>query len=215
MAKEDKAEVEMTVIHFKTKSDNATLQENIRAIANTLTRALAPPPIQQRVVNPSAPAQLHSGNGANNGTGADQAPQLDDYGDAIDIDSNPVTPKKAKNGAAPKYAAPTALELDLISGDMPLKTFLEKKKPDGDIKRYLAIAYWFKEYRAINEITKDHAYTCYRFMGWSDVPKDVGGPFRAMKKKEYGWMNAGSVKGKGLYAINHIGENVINQMGSE
>lgn len=213
MAKEDKAEVEMTVIHFKTKSDNATLQENIRAIANTLTRALAPPPIQPRIVNPPAPAQLHSGNGASNGT--EQAPQLDGYDDAIEVDAIPAAPKKAKSSAAPKYAAPKALDLDLTSGDMPLKSFIEQKKPDGDIKRYLAIAYWFKEYRATNEITKDHAYTCYRFMGWSDVPKDVSGPFRAMKKKEYGWMNAGSVKGKGLYAINHIGENVVNQMGNE
>ncbi|HEX9927282.1 MAG TPA: hypothetical protein VGB02_01935 [Pyrinomonadaceae bacterium] len=50
-------------------------------------------------------------------------------------------------------------------------------------------------------------------MGWSDVPKDVSGPFRAMKKKEYGYMNSGSKNG--LYAINHIGENVVNQMGSK
>jgi hypothetical protein len=30
----------MTVIHFETESDNATLQEKIRAITQTLTRAL-------------------------------------------------------------------------------------------------------------------------------------------------------------------------------
>lgn len=209
MAKEDKAEVEMTVIHFKTKSDNATLQENIRAIANTLTRALAPPPVQ-RIVNPSSPAQLQSGNGASNGTGTEQAPELDGYEDAIDVEAKPVAAKKK---AAPRYTKPETLELDLESGDVPLKTFLEQKKPEGDIKRYLAIAAWFKQHRGLNEITMDHAYTCYRFMGWNDVPKDVSGPFRAMKKREYGYINAGSAKG--LYAINHIGENVVNQMGSE
>jgi len=32
MAKEDKARVKMTVIHFETESDNATLQENIRSL---------------------------------------------------------------------------------------------------------------------------------------------------------------------------------------
>jgi hypothetical protein len=209
VAKEDKAEVEMTVIHFKTKSDNATLQENIRAIANTLTRALAPPPTQPRIVS-APPAQLHSGNGANNGAGMEQATDLDNFDDAIDVSAKPVAAKKK---SAPRYTKPETLELDLESGDVPLKTFLEQKKPEGDIKRYLAIAAWFKQHRGLNEITMDHAYTCYRFMGWNDVPKDVSGPFRAMKKREYGYINAGSAKG--LYAINHIGENVVNQMGSE
>jgi hypothetical protein len=46
LAKEDKAKIKMTVIHFETASDNSTLQENIRAITQTLTRALAS---QQRV----------------------------------------------------------------------------------------------------------------------------------------------------------------------
>ena len=39
MAKDDKAKVKMTVIHFETESDNLTLQENIRAISHALTRA--------------------------------------------------------------------------------------------------------------------------------------------------------------------------------
>jgi D-mannonate dehydratase len=49
LAKEDKAKIKMTVIHFETESDNATLQENIRAITQTLIRALASP---QRVPTP-------------------------------------------------------------------------------------------------------------------------------------------------------------------
>lgn len=210
MAKEDKAEVEMTVIHFKTKSDNATLQENIRAIANTLSRALAPPPIQPRIVNHPTPPQLHSGNGASNGAGTEQTSELENYEDAIDVEAKPVAAKKR---GAPKYTKPKSLDLDLESGDVPLKAFLEQKNPEGDIRRYLAIAAWFKQYRGIDEITMDHAYTCYRFMGWNDVPKDVSGPFRTMKKREYGWINSGSAKG--LFAINHIGENVVNQMGNE
>ena len=38
-----RGKVKMTVIHFETESDNATLQENIRSIANTLSRALTQP----------------------------------------------------------------------------------------------------------------------------------------------------------------------------
>lgn len=198
MAKDDQADIEMTVIHFKTKSSNKTLEENVRAIANTLTRALAQP---TRVIQ--VPAQLPSGNGAANG-GASEA---DEYDDAIDADVTDV-PKKPKKAAARQLPSPEVLELDLTSGEMPLKTFLEQKKPDGDTKRYLVIAYWFKEYRKIAEITMDHAHTAYRSMGWN-TPKDASSPLRGMKKQ--GWMKRGS--GKGAYAINHIGEGVVNDMG--
>jgi hypothetical protein len=200
MAKDDKAKVKMTVIQFETESDNATLQENIRAIANTLTRALASPP---RIAQP--PAQLASGDGASNGA-AGQATEVGSDDDAIDADIISTPQKKAKT-AARQMPTPKPLDLELATGDVPLKTFLEKKKPDGDNKRYLVIAYWLKTYRNINEITMDHAYTCYRTMGWN-VPKDASSPLRQMKKQ--GWMNRGT--GKGAYAINHIGENVINEM---
>ena len=90
---------------------------------------------------------------------------------------------------------------------------LEQKKPDGDIKRYLVITYWLKKYRNIEEVTMDHAYTCYRHMGtgWQ-VPGDAAAPFRAMKGKHYGWMKAGSAKG--AYVINHLGENEVGRMGN-
>jgi len=116
-----------------------------------------------------------------------------------------------KSGAVRQYAQPQVIEVDFTSGETPLKAFLEQKSPDGDIKRYLAIAYWFRHQRDTNEISMDHAYTAYRHMGWSDWPKDVSSPFRTMKKKEYGYMRAGS--NRGLYAINHIGEGVVEQMG--
>jgi hypothetical protein len=100
----------------------------------------------------------------------------------------------------------------LTSGGIPLKGFIEQKKPDGDIKRYLAIAYWLKKYRTINEVNMDHAYTCYRYLGWQ-VPADASAPLRAMKSTRYGWMTAGSIRG--AYVINHIAENQVEQMGNE
>jgi hypothetical protein len=203
MSKEDKAKVKMTVIQFETESSNETLQENIRAIANTLTRALAPPP---RVIQ--TPAQLTSGNGASaDSTVQGQLFETDDHEDAIDVDAPPVT-KKAKKGTARELRTPEVLDLDLTSGDMPLKLFFEQKKPEGDNKRYLVIAYWLKEYRKIVEITMDHAHTCYRSLGWN-TPKDASAPLRSMKKQ--GWMKRGS--SPGAYAINHVGEGVVNDMG--
>jgi hypothetical protein len=212
MAKDDKATVEMTVIHFKTTSDNATLQENIRAIANTLTRALSPAP---RIVQ--APAQLQPGNGASNGSAVviEQTPEIEEYEKPVEVEeATASSTSKAKKNAARQYTQPQVLDLDLGSGDVPLKTFLEQKKPQSTLKRYLAILYWFKHYCNLTEITMDHAYNAYRFMGtgWN-VPKDVSGPFRAMKKKQYGWATSGSTPGS--YAITHIGENEVNKMGVE
>jgi hypothetical protein len=69
-----------------------------------------------------------------------------------------------------------------------------------------------KKYRNINEVNMDHAYTCYRYLGWQ-VPADVSAPLRAMKTIRYGWMTAGSIRG--AYVINHIGENQVEQMGNE
>lgn len=207
MAKEDKGKVRMTVIHFETESDNATLAENIRAVANTLARALTPQP--RTVVRP---AQLTSGNGAS-GAPTPEAEIEEDFEDAIDVEATPVSAKaKGNKAAAPRQPQP--VDLDLISGDVPLKAFLEQKNPTSDIKRYLAIAYWLKQYRNINDITMDHAYTCYRHMGsgWN-VPKDAGIPLRQMKQKRYGWMSSGSTPGS--YAINHLGENEVNNMGSQ
>jgi hypothetical protein len=206
VAKEDKGKVKMTVIHFETESDNATLQSNIHAIAQTLTRALAPPP---RVVR--TPAQLGTGNGA---VALDTvAEELEDFDDAIDVEPIAVS-QKVKSGKTPTLRQPQPIELDLISGDVPLRAFLEKKNPTSDVKRYLSIAYWLKEYRGINEITMDHAYTCYRHMGtgWN-VPKDASSPFRLMKTKRYGWIASGSAPGS--YAINHLGENEVNNMSAE
>jgi hypothetical protein len=206
LAKEDKAKIKMTVIHFETESDNATLQENIRAIAQTLTRALAAP---QRAAYPSV--QLPSANGVdtNPNIGVNDEP---DVLDAEVTAPGSTSPSPKKKGGARTSRTPQPIELDLTSGDMPLKSFIEQRKLDGDIKRYLAIAYWLKMYRNINEVNMDHAYTCYRYLGWQ-VPADASVPLRAMKSTRYGWMTAGSIRG--AYVINHIGENQVEQMGNE
>ena len=206
MARENKAKVKMTVIHFETESDNATLQENIRAIAQTVSRALVSPP---RLV--PASAQLTASNGL---AAAEAIPDIEGV-DAIDPETMQSTngSSSSKKSGPRQYRTPQAVDLDLTSGDVPLKDFLEQKKPDGDIKRYLVITYWLKKYRNIEEVTMDHAYTCYRHMGtgWQ-VPGDAAAPFRAMKGKHYGWMKAGSAKG--AYVINHLGENEVGRMGN-
>jgi len=200
LAKEDKGKVKMTVIHFETESDNETLQENIRSIAQTLSRALTPPP--PRIVH--APAQLASGNG----TGSELA-QGDNGESALDADFEltPSPKPKPKAKGVAQLRTPQPLDLDLNAGDPPFKAFMEQKKPAGDTKKYLVVAQWLKTNLNIEEITMDHAYTCYRAMGWN-VPNDAAVPFRNAKAN--GWMKKGATRG--AYVINHIGEGVVNDM---
>lgn len=204
MSKEDKGKVRMTVIHFETESDNETLKENIRSIAHTLTKALSS---NSKVI---VSKQLTTGDGE-----VENPELIEEEIDDFNLD-NPTSESKSgekKKLVVRQYRTPQAIDLDLTSGDIPLKEFLEKKNPDSDIKKYLAIAYWFKKYRNIEEVSSDHAYTCYRFMGtgWQ-IPIDPTRPFRQMKSKPYSWMKAGATKG--FYTINHLGENEVEKMGS-
>lgn len=207
MAKENRAKVRMTVIHFETESENATLQENIKSIAQTLARALTPP---ARPASTLLPPLL---NGAKRSS--EPVIEEEENDDLESLEPDPfvtsTTPASPKNGSARQYRTPQPIEIDLLSGPMPLKAFLEKANPEGDVKRFLAIAYWLKEYRKIEEVSMDHAYTCYRHMGagWN-VPSDTAKPFRSMKTKTYGWMKAGS--NRGFFAINHLGENEARKM---
>lgn len=211
MPKEDKAKIKMTVIHFETESANATLQENIRSIAQTLARALTPPsrPSSQLITHPAnGIKQAGSSSSVVQNEEEEENNALDDVG----FEQQPSTSTSgSKTGSARQYRTPQPIDIDLISGPMPLKAFLEKANPEGDVKRYLAIAFWMKEYRKTGEISMDHAYTCYRCMGtgWN-VPPDASKPFRSMKSKSYGWMKAGTTRG--FFAINHLGENVIREM---
>lgn len=133
MAKEDKGKIRMTVIHFETESDNATLQENIRSIAGTLSRALANP---QRVVSSSAPAQLTSANGKDANTTVLE--EVSDA-DASEEELSPIVSSSKKSAKPPKLRIPQPLNIDLTEGPMPLKQFLDEKKPENEIKKYLAI----------------------------------------------------------------------------
>lgn len=206
MAKDDRAKVKMTVIQFETESDNVTLLENIRSITQTLTKALAPAPRFALASIQPAPS------------GTDPSIQafseIEEEEDAPQRVAQPTATTSMKNGVARQYRTPKPIDLDLSSGSVPLKTFMDKAKPEGDIKRYLAITYWLKTYLQIEEISMDHAYTCYRHMGtgWQ-VPADASKPFRQMKSKTYGWMKSGSSRGS--FVINHLGENEARKMINE
>jgi hypothetical protein len=108
-----------------------------------------------------------------------------------------------------KPRSPKVIPLDLKSGDVPFEAFAQSKKPTTHAARNLVVAAWFKLHRAIDTITMDHVYTCYREVNWPSGLEDFGLILRQLKGRKV--MDG---KGAGLYAINHIGLNDVSKMGS-
>lgn len=182
-------------------SDIADLQQIAQAITNAVR-----PTIIQLPPTQTTPALVQ-----NSTHGIEPPAALPSAEIQTPEESHAVPARKAPgNGQKRKLPVPTVLELDLVSGPMPFTRFVQDKKPSDHSKRYLVIAAWLKEHRQLNEISIHHIYTCYRKLNLS-VVADVAGVFRGAKKQ--GWFYAGSEPG--MYAINHIGLGLVEEMGGD
>jgi hypothetical protein len=192
-----KGKIKFRFIDFEMDGGDATLQDAIREI----TRAIGKPAVIK-----VAPALAAAG-GAQNPQADDVEDEVDEDNDSSNDDESGGSDDAAKDKPKRYYKSPTVLDIDLKS-ENPLRPFLESLAPDSDAKRYMAIAYWFKTYRATSEVTPDHIYTGYKAMNWTTIPKDVGGPLRSLKKE--GLFRKGT--GKYTYTLNHIGDSRVEEM---
>lgn len=193
----ERGRVKFRVVEFELEGSDGSLQDALRNLAN----ALGGNKVSYKAIGP-----------AKGGAAASPAlPDVDaDEPEADEADDAPEPVRRSKAGKPSVSASPEIVkDLDLTSGDVPLKAFLEAKKPEGENKRYLAVAHWLKEHRKLESVGMDHVYTAYRSMGWN-VPKDALMPFRNLKQS--GWVGKGAARGE--YSINHVGEGVVNNMGS-
>jgi len=132
--------------------------------------------------------------------------------DAVVEPSTPEDPPSARTGTSTRsqkrtYPQPKVVEgLEITSGNLPFKDFVQQKKPSGHHAKYLVIAFWLKDCRGMSNITVDHVYTCYRFMNWS-TPPDMGDPFRKLKKKSFFISRE-----DGVFSLSNVGENKVNEM---
>lgn len=160
---------------------------------------LPAPQEPQRALPPAAETNGHAA-APINGTVPEPVP--------ADADAPPPPPaaaSKPQSGVKKKLRTPQLVPgLETTSGPKSLQTYMEEQAPEEHSKRYLAIAYWLRQYRNIAEIGADHVNTCYRALN-KNVPDDVTGVLRGLKKQF--WMEAGSAKG--LYKLTHIGENQL------
>lgn len=118
-------------------------------------------------------------------------------------------PRAARSTRARKPTVPKVLDLDLDS-EVSFKSFAEHHPPTGETERNLVVAAWFKEHRSEDAITSGHVYTCYRSVGWSVGIEDFAWPLRALKKEQLM-----SSRGRGLYAINHLGLDRVKKLGRD
>jgi hypothetical protein len=189
-----KGKIKFRFIDFEMDGGDATLQDAIREI----TRAIGKPAVVK--VSPAL-AAAGSGQNIHVDDGVDEVDEETESPDDDGSDDEATTSKPRR------YKSPTVLEVDL-KADLPLRPFLDSLPLDSDSKRYMAIAYWFKTYRATAEVTPDHIYTGYKAMNWTTIPKDVGGPLRSLKKDGF----FAKSTGKHAYTINHIGESKVEEM---
>lgn len=199
---EQNGKVKFRIIEFELEGSDETMQESLKNIATAFLRTSSAP--NPRVIRNEGPRSV-------NGDAVampvdDILVDVADEGEPLETATEP--PKRAarKTKIAPVKVL-TDVRLDDVSPT--LKEFCLEKAPTSDMSRYLVIAYWFKNHKALSDLTPDHFYTAYRLMAWN-TPRDPAQPIRDLRHIRRGKFSAGQTPGS--WQINHIGENAVNEM---
>jgi len=199
----EQASVKVRIIDFEMSGSDESLRESLQTLAAALGRgqamqvARALPPRQGRPV-----ATI-------DGTVNEEVVEEED-----ETPEDTVVPRAARR--APSQRKPTSVSVlpDINFSDVTptLKDFYQQKHPDSDLSRYLVVAYWYKHHRGINDLTVDHIHTAFRALGVG-TPRNAIQPVRDLRNARNGKLTAGS--SKGTFAIHHLGETAVEQMGRE
>jgi hypothetical protein len=207
---DDKAEVEF--VYLKVKGGSNALQEAVRTFANTLTRSQPTRPVLPAPATPSRRVPA-----ANEPEPVeDQQPSLFGNNAASNVDVNATAEeieaaKPARTRAPRPRQIPEIIEdLDITSGDVPLKEYAEKKNPQTDFDKTLVVASWLREHKNISSINVSHVFTCFSGMGWR-IPPDLSGPLRDLAKRKRQYLKG---DGAGNYSLTIPGLNAVAQMGA-
>lgn len=121
--------------------------------------------------------------------------------DERSIDGDARVPSANPRPSRPrKPSVPKVIEIDLKT-EPAWERFAKEHDPKTDFDKFLTVAFWLKEHRHIDAITADHAYTCFRAVGWSTAISDFSKPLRNLRDRQF--MASGAVRGE--FAINHLG----------
>jgi hypothetical protein len=103
-------------------------------------------------------------------------------------------------------------DLDIASGEMPLKAYVEQKGPRKSQERVVVVASWLKKYRGKDEVNRDDLYTCYQQMGghgdWKCI-NDWDTLLRTLASRK-GWFAKGTKEC--YFNVTIVATNLVDQM---
>lgn len=207
MAKQSKGpgdgpgKIKFRVIEFEMDGSDTSLQESLKS----LTAAL-----RGHVVGGATQPRVRLERPANAGEDSDTEGDAEDVDatEVVDEEATGVPPRPSKRAAAPKKLPQVKFLSDLRTDQVSptLREFATEKKPDSEIAKYLVIAYWFKHFGGLEEVTLDHFFTAYKHIGWQ-TPKDPTGPIRDARHKRRTQLEGG--KAPGTVKLTYVGERAV------
>jgi hypothetical protein len=169
------------------------IQNALRSPSSGTVHRLQPP------VAKSNPQENNGGNESQAGL------DLDDHAEVVEVAAPEPRQSRARRTVS---RIPNVVAVDM-NEEVSLASFAHGKDAKSQHKKYLIAAAWLKEHRAIDAVTDDHIYTCFKSMGWPTNIPDFSQPLRDLKAKHRFFEKTD----KG-YEINHLGLDFVNKLGA-
>jgi hypothetical protein len=210
----EQSDSEMTVIMFKLKGNDATMQDGLRTFAAAL-RGIAPP-INPAQSLPAPKSKLRQQNGS---AAPSEQPKLFDTdedlsaeleADDSDVTSDvevPVAREKASNGVPRKLPKMSIVpDLDLHPKDkLSLADFVEQKKPKSQYDQIVVFVYYLCKTIGLQSPSYNHVYSCFKDDGVKiEPPDDLPQIIRNCRSKK-GWVEIND----GTVTISNKGESYL------
>lgn len=210
------------VFGFDVEGDHDVLTEGIKALTHAMSKGgvvLTPAPAMKQalsakgtVIAPAATTavedhQMEEIDGAASSAEAVEAEtEFQDEAQSGDNGSGEAKSKRVRKPKAPKLLDQPKLN----EAKVPLQQFLDEKQPDDMMDKYAVMAVWLKEQFNIEEISMDHIYTAFKYLGkQSELPVDVAKPLNNLLHGRK-WMDKGSTPGG--FKLNWVGEDAVGKM---
>ena len=209
MAKPPKAfgssKVKVRVFEFEMDGSNDSIQDAMKTLAAAISRGGQAVPVTRRI-RPDSSTVLPGMAEAD----VDDETHEDEQGDGVQFEDAMVKPQPASRRPRKPPVVKILHDLKFTDAEPTLKAFYDAKNPGKNIvANYLVVAYWFKTYGGIEELTVDHFHTAFRHVGFN-TPKNAVQPIRDLRNNRDGRMMGGTAPGTCI--INHLGENYVNDM---
>ena len=188
------AKVKFRVFEFEMDGSDESIQDTMKTLAAALTRGgQGPIPVNRRI-KADTPASV---------PGAAESETEDELTDEDETQVEDVVPKTVVSPKRPKKVQTYKILDDIRFDETPIKLdqFVSQYNLTSDLKRYLAIALWFKDHLKLVEINVRHWYTAFKYLKWP-IPNSPGQPIRDLRAKDR--LSKGVSPGHTF--INQIGE---------